>query len=269
MAEWLDDYVKVNGINIHYHRTGRNLPSMLLLHGITDNGLCWSRVAGELQDRYDIIMMDARGHGCSDGISGAFSVPILADDAAGVIKELGLEIIIVWGHSMGAITAATLAANYPELVKAAILEDPPLDAHFKSLPPEIKEGIKRDNLLVKSMSSQDRLAWAVKQNPNWHEGEIGPWIESKVQVDPSILDQFGKFHEDPWQDVFKRIQCPGLLLTADPEKGAIVKPKTAKQAVDFWSQGRVVRIEGAGHCIHRDRWNESMQAVREFLARLD
>jgi pimeloyl-ACP methyl ester carboxylesterase len=269
MAEWVDAYTSANGIKIHYHRTGGDFPPILLLHGITDNGLCWGRVARDLRERYDIIMTDARGHGSSDGISGAFSVPILADDAAGVLQGLGLEKTIVWGHSMGAITAATLAANYPELVKAVILEDPPLDADFKSLPPEIREGFKRDNLMVKSMSPEGRLAWALKQNPGWDRAEIGPWIESKVQVDPGILDQFGKFHDDPWQDVIKRIQCPGLLLTADPEKGAIVKPETAKQVVELWRQGEVVKIAGAGHCIHRDKYDESMQVVMDFLARLE
>lgn len=262
---WNEDTLVANGIKVHYQRTGGEKPPMLLLHGITDNGLCWSRVAEEFQYSYDIIMTDARGHGCSDGISSGFSIPILADDAAGVIQSLGLGKTIVWGHSMGAITAANLAANYPELVKAVILEDPPLGADFKSLPAEIREGFKRDNLRVKSMTTEERNAWAVSQNPTWHEAEIGPWIESKVQVDINILDQFGAFHEDPWQEVFARIQCPGILLTADQELGAIVKPEAAKEAVELWKAGKVVRISGAGHCIHRDRYDKVIQVVKQFL----
>ena len=46
MTVWTEGYVQANGINIHYHRTGGDdKPAVLLLHGITDSGLCRSLVA--------------------------------------------------------------------------------------------------------------------------------------------------------------------------------------------------------------------------------
>ena len=38
------------------------LPLILAL-GITDNVLCWTRLAKSLELEYDIIIIDARGHG--------------------------------------------------------------------------------------------------------------------------------------------------------------------------------------------------------------
>src|SRR5437870_11942100 len=112
MTDWSEGEVYANGINIHYYRSdGSNKPSILLLHGITDNGLCWSRVAHELEGNYDVIMTDARGHGRSDGLAAGFSLTLLADDAAGVMRALSLEKPFLFGHSMGAITAAAVAAN--------------------------------------------------------------------------------------------------------------------------------------------------------------
>src|SRR5215467_10884388 len=127
MTDWSQGDVQADGITIHYYRTGGDdkKPSILLLHGITDSGQCWSRVAVDLEGSYDAIMTDARDHGRS-GSSTDFSIALLADDAAAVIRTLGLEKPYVWGHSLGAITAATLAAMYPDLVRAIILEDPPL-----------------------------------------------------------------------------------------------------------------------------------------------
>ena len=92
MTAWSEGNVQANGITIHYHRTGgNNKPSILLLHGVTDNGLCWSRVAHDLEGSYDVTMTDARGHGRSGGIATGFSTTILADDAAALIRALGLE----------------------------------------------------------------------------------------------------------------------------------------------------------------------------------
>src|SRR5689334_11621176 len=136
MTEWKEGQINANGITIHYYRSGGDKkPSILLLHGITDSGQCWPRVAVDLEGSYDTIMTDARGHGHS-GASADFSIALLADDAAAVIRALGLEKPYVWGHSMGAITAATLAAAYPGLVRAVVLEDPPLrdEPRFQETP---------------------------------------------------------------------------------------------------------------------------------------
>ena len=55
--------VVANGIKIHYYRTGGDKPPVVLSHGATDDGLCWTRVTLALEAEYDVIMPDARGHG--------------------------------------------------------------------------------------------------------------------------------------------------------------------------------------------------------------
>jgi N-formylmaleamate deformylase len=127
MSNWFEGDGRANGIKVHYHRAGApGKPALLPLHGVTDSGRMWVRVAHELEDDYDIVVTDARGHGQSDGPSGGFSLNLLIDDAPGVIQDLGLQKPYVWDHSMGAIIAARVVANDPELVRAAVLEDPPL-----------------------------------------------------------------------------------------------------------------------------------------------
>ena len=46
---WTNSYVTVNGDKFHYTRTGQgDKPAVVLLHGISDNGMCWLPVAREL-----------------------------------------------------------------------------------------------------------------------------------------------------------------------------------------------------------------------------
>ncbi len=59
---WNEGDVFANGIHQHYYRSGNEKPPFLLLHGLTENGLCWSRVAGAVEHEYDVVMVDARGH---------------------------------------------------------------------------------------------------------------------------------------------------------------------------------------------------------------
>jgi pimeloyl-ACP methyl ester carboxylesterase len=65
MSTWQTGSVEANGVLLHYTRTGGARPPLVLAHGFSDDGLCWSPVARELEDAYDIVMVDARCHGRS------------------------------------------------------------------------------------------------------------------------------------------------------------------------------------------------------------
>ena len=91
MLGWFPGDVVVNDVKIHYHRTGGNKPPVVLAHGITDSGLCWTRLARALEDEYDLIMIDARGHGLSDAPETGYTPEYHAADIAGLVQALGLE----------------------------------------------------------------------------------------------------------------------------------------------------------------------------------
>lgn len=270
MNTWYEGNVETNGITIHYHRTGNTgKPVLLLLHGITDSGRVWARVARDLHDDYDIVMPDARGHGQSDDLTSGFSIPLLADDVAGLITDLDLETPSIWGHSMGAITAATLAATYPALARAIVLEDPPLSFTAAAHNSASRERNAAEGSPAwpdfRTMSAEERLATAAALNPGWHADELAPWAESKAQFDPAVSQYLAEFQSYPWRDILAAIRCPTLLLIGDHREGSMVTPEAARDASTLLKQGQVKHIPGAGHNIHRDRYDETMQAVQALL----
>jgi hypothetical protein len=56
MSNWFSGDVDANGVRIHYYRTGGEKPPLVLSHGATDSGRCWTRVARDLESDYDVIM---------------------------------------------------------------------------------------------------------------------------------------------------------------------------------------------------------------------
>ncbi len=284
MSERVEGSALANGIQIHYSRCtppprktlpiGRTRPhlSVVLLHGITDNGMCWTRVVDALSKDFDLLMPDSRGHGFSDAPEMGYGVEDRAADVAGVIQSLGLDRPVLIGHSMGAETAIGAAATFPELVRAVILEDPPWPGRFWGSTPEERSDRAAqwgaDIRKQKALSKEILMAQARQQHPDWPEEELGPWAEGKQQVNPSVANMV-LAPRRRWSDYVRQAQCPILLITADPERGAIVNAQTVQDAALFWKNGRTVNIPGAGHNIHREQFDFYIRAVREFLSKID
>jgi N-formylmaleamate deformylase len=261
---WTAGQMETGGASLHYYRTGGERPALLLLHGITDSALCWTRVARVLERDFDVVMPDARGHGLSRSAGPDVTVWGLARDAAAVVEALAVGPTLVFGHSMGAITAAALAAERPDLVRALVLEDPPIEPGFH-FDPDFVKGWQADLAIWATLSPQERHARAAAENPGWDPSETDPLGDAKAAVDPAVLDFTGSAAAVDWSSVFSRIRCPGLLVTGDRSMGAIVSPQTAAATIRAWPAGRVAHVAGAGHCIHRDRWDEAMAPIRAFL----
>jgi N-formylmaleamate deformylase len=271
LAEWFNGFVASNGLRVFYHRTGQGStkPSILLLHGFTDNGLCWSEVARYLETDYDLIMTDARGHGHTEGPVNEIPTDLLAEDAAAVIQALGLGKPFVFGHSMGAMTAAALAAAYPDLVRAAILEDPPFFATTR-LAPEVNQRMddaksRRDTFLA--LAPAECFALNKANNPGWSDEEILHSVQAQIEYDPELLQPRLRPNNFVWREAIAQVKCPVLLITGDVEKGGLVTPETAQEATRLCPTCKVSHISGAGHCIHRDRFAETMQSVTNFLTK--
>lgn len=123
--EYSEGNVHVNGVKIHYYRTGVGKTPFVMLHGAADNGLCWMLVAKKLSIDYDIIIPDAWGYGLSDRLEPGSSPRVAIGETVRLINELDLSQPIIMGHSMEAGTAAGIATEHPELPRAVILKDPP------------------------------------------------------------------------------------------------------------------------------------------------
>ena len=284
---WREDAVIANGIRQHYYRTRGEKPTLILLHGFSENGLSWSRVAEALENNYDILMVDARGHGLSSGPETGYSQALLTQDIAELIEELGLHRPNLFGHSNGALTAAKVAANFPELVRAIILEDPPWAESSWQLP-ATNEGNEpwpgftawysswiAWHQALRTQTPAERIASSRKFLPpgalDWPEEELLPFLEAQARFNLDVL-KYVPFvpTRTPWQETVQRIACPILLLTGNPQRGAMVTPQEAQKITATWHKGQHVSFAEAGHMMHHEMQGEQfenfIQVIKAFLS---
>ncbi len=264
MTYWQAGRVATNGIMLNYYRAGEG-PSLVLLHGVTDNGMCWVPAADVLAADHDVILVDARGHGDSDKPPRGYTPDDHAADVAGLIEGLGLDRPILIGHSMGAQTAAVTAGLVPDLVRAAVLEDPPWVDMFATADAayEWRQNMIRWIEGLRLMTQQEIVAQQRERTPDWPDEQLPHWAASKLMVS---LDVFGDADSirRPWQEVAPKIKCPALLITADTERGALVTWETAAEVARL-ENFQTVHIPGAGHCIRWDQPAAYLSAVRLFI----
>lgn len=267
--QWNSHYIDSNDIRLHVTRAGvGNGRILICLHGITDNGLCWTRFAREMEDKFELVMVDARGHGRSDAPPSGYAPADHAADLKGLIDALNIERPILVGHSMGAMTIAQFLVDYPGVAQCAVLEDPPWV--LPEVAPFIVEGVAgwRAQLTIDQQRPVEAfLVEGRAQNPTWHEDEFLPWAESKKQVSLHAFDIISEESWRAWPTQVPRFQEPVLLLTADPSRGAIIQPDIAQQAATLSPNLHHVHIANAGHSIRRENLVGVVTAVIDFLSK--
>lgn len=265
-AGWTDGYVVANGIRIHYWRTGANTnkPPLVLAHGSSDDGLCWTNMAKEIQDSYDIIMFDARGHGLSDPPTPSDPPDVQVEDLAGLIKALKLERPILMGHSMGSASVAHFAAKYPDVPRAVILEDPGLvRPTTPPATPQPSVDERRATILARNNTPEATLvAGCMKNSPKWGQSECEFWAPSKRRHHPATVLSTPATRP-PMSELFPKITAPTLILKADAQ-GDLRKQN--EDVASRLPKGKIVHITGAGHNVRRENKAMTLEVLRAFLS---
>lgn len=259
--------VIANGIRLHVYHTDTGKTPLVFTHGITDNGLCFSPIAAQLEDEFEIVLYDSRGHGKSEAPQAKANTFDRAQDLAGLIHALGLSKPCLIGHSMGAVTVMLCAGLYPQLPGRIVLEDPP---PFEMLASVTEESLAahRQWRAFAAANKQKSIDQLIEQNrkdsPAWLETERLPWAQSKQQYSLTVFDE-GPVDLTLAKQTISQITCPALLLTADLLKGAMYPSALADDLVASLPSATHTHIPGAGHNIRRDQPAAFLQAVRSFL----
>ena len=119
--------VTVGPVQLYYEVRGSG-PPLLFIMGATGDAGHFATVAEQLADEFTALTYDRRGNSRSSRPRGwdTTTVEEQADDAAGLLRALELAPAAVFGSSSGAICALSLLVRYPELVRGAILHEPPM-----------------------------------------------------------------------------------------------------------------------------------------------
>lgn len=161
-------------------------PVVVALHGITANALSWGTVARQLAGRVTLVAPDLRGRAGSSGLPGPYGIAAHADDTAALTEALGVDRVVLAGHSMGAFVAALASVRHPERFGPLLLVDGgigfPAPTHLS--PDELMTAVIGPAMDRLSMTFADRAAYRAFWQA--HPAFAGAWsdeVDAYIQRD--------------------------------------------------------------------------------------
>ncbi len=279
--------VQNGAVTLHVGIAGdKTSPPLLLMHGITVSHETWDWFIPSLAQRYRVLALDLRGHGKSGRAPGDYQPQAYVTDAVAVLEELADGPAIVIGHSLGGMTGAALTQQRPDLVRAAILEDPPLSSMetgsaiqanplldafrlMRATVPELQKNNVPAAAIVGTMATMPSSSGQPMGQLIFAEA-IEVMARALLDLDATLLDPVldgtAKNSFDPAQP----IDVPTMILSADPAMpDALATPDVVNPILEISPQVEHRAIPGAGHLVHdglatRDGFVEQ---VEDFLDR--
>jgi pimeloyl-ACP methyl ester carboxylesterase len=272
MAIWRE--MTRDGVRLACRDFGGDGPSVVLLHGLAGHADEWTQTASWLIGRCRVIALDARGHGRSERLPFDVSRDSLVADAAFVVEQLRLQPVVAVGQSIGGLTALSLAASRPELVRGLVL----VDASPAGGSKEVDEAVSATARALREWpvpfrSRSEAQAFFAERfgaglaaeawTNGLEHGEDGWRPRFDVAVMAQTLRQ--AISSPSWGE-WGRIACPTLVVRAG---NGVVEPEIATEMIERLPGVRLVELVDAGHDLHLDRPDEWRETLSGFLDSID
>jgi pimeloyl-ACP methyl ester carboxylesterase len=246
-------------------------PDVLLIAGLSDPAEAWEAQLAGLADRYRVTAFDNRGAGRSTLLPEGFTVADMADDAAALLRSLGIGSAHVAGFSGGSVTAQELALRHPALVRSLVLQS------TWARPDEYFDAATRSWRWLSSAAPSERamleafFLWIYTARAH-NDGTVAQIIDEALAFPhPQSPDQFLR-QLDTWTahdalDRLHEIAVPTLVLAGGDDR--ITRPELGRAVADRIPGAEFHVQTGEAHQPFQERPEEWNATVDEFWTRVD
>jgi non-heme chloroperoxidase len=277
---------------------GSGVP-LVFLAGLGHTAHVFDEFAPALTERYHVLGITRRGFGASSQPDTGYNIRALAEDIRIVLDTLGLGPVVLIGHSLGGDELTLVARKYPLTVRALVYIEaaynrvtarkfmaqytspeselpPPTPADMKS-PEAYRAYYARVNGVVMPLSEIMALyRWtsdgkrSSSMTPSWIYGRIGESIQDPDYSDiriPAIAIYATQY---PVTELFIDYAARDSGTQRAMRRYHEASLQSDKLSRNYFrahmTNGRVVEISGAGHSVYITHAQETLAAIRAFLA---
>jgi pimeloyl-ACP methyl ester carboxylesterase len=258
-------------------------PALVMLHGGSGRWQLYSGMLAELAEGHHVYAPDLRGHGKSGWVPRGYTIRDYVEDIGSFLREVSGPAVLM-GHSLGGIIAVATTKACPDLVRALIVGDAPLDA--ATWGQYLRNGrgqLAAWRALSGGTHPVEEIERLLGDTPEGNStlreifGEGSPIIHELAERlylhDPEMLGMLIEDYENvaagyDMETVLPAIHCPVLLVQADPSAGGALTDEVVQRALPLLSEPTHKRFSGMDHMLLSDPQGPPMMAVIAFLSQL-
>jgi pimeloyl-ACP methyl ester carboxylesterase len=273
-------------VQLNYAEGPASGPPLVLLHGLGRRWQVFLPLIPPLSLRWHIFAPDFRGHGKSSRVVRGYCGPAYSEDIAQFLRERVAAPAVLFGHSLGGMSAMWVASHHPELVRALILGDnlivvrslqnPMYRTLFSSLRDLARSGGSAEQIaecigriLLPVAGSDDFVK--IRDLPGNDEAYLLSWARCVQQADPDTYEMtLDGSSLEGWdgEDILRGITCPTLLLQGNRELGGLMSDADVTLAKALLRHRTHVRFRNLGHALFIQQLEPVLRTVTNFLESL-
>lgn len=246
-------------------------PDVLLIAGLSDPVEAWTFQLDGLAERYRLTAFDNRGAGRSPLPPDGFTASDMADDAAALLRALGVTQAHIAGFSGGSATAQELALRHPELVRSLVLVSTWArpDAYFRTLTDTWKwlpEVAPSERAMLEAF-----FLWIY--TPRAHEnGTVGQIIEDALGFPHPQSPEAFRRQLDAWSahdtlDRLHAISAPTLVVAGEVD--VATPPRFGRVVAERIPGAEFVVLPGEAHQPFQESPEAFNALVDAFWSKVD
>ncbi len=276
-----------DGTPLYYERRGKG-PPLVFCYGLTCRMEHWRHQVAHFSDRYEVILLDYRGHHRSGSPLNERNLTLrwCAHDVEDLITYLQLERVICLGHSFGVPVVLEAAHALPQQIRGTVLICGSVVKPFRHM---FKIG-SMDNVFrlmsflyqyaPQTMSS----GWSYFTKQNW----LSYFLTARFGFNPSlsseedILSYLSGVHEAPFATFhslakdynsydgraqLEKIDCPAVIISGTDDM--ITPLYLQEEMAGLLPNAEIHRIDKGSHNSHMDRPEQVNAIIQEFFKQQD
>ncbi|MDO5656738.1 MAG: 3-oxoadipate enol-lactonase [Paracoccus sp. (in: a-proteobacteria)] len=254
--------ISANGCDLHYADQGEG-PALVFANSLGTDLRLWDALIPHLPGGLRLVRYDKRGHGLSEATPGPYSIDQLADDAAALIRALGLRDVVFVGLSIGGLIGQALALRHPDLLAGLVISNSAAKIGDAAMWNARVEAIRQGGIASISAPTMER------------------WFSPDFRATPAL---------GPWQRMMERqpvegyIACCQAIADADlrEQVGAIdlpvqviggsldgaTPPDLVRETARLIPGANYAEIKGAAHLPFVEASAEYAAILGDFLERI-
>jgi len=253
-----------DGVCVAYDVRGKGETTLVFLHCWSCDRSFWREQLDVFADEYRVVAVDLPGHGASGAERDVWTITGLGADVRAVVEKLGLDRVILIGHSMGGPVALEAARRMPRRVVGVVAVDTLHDAEFEYPEDAAQEMAKQFEADFEgTMDQAVRSMFPADADPVLVEWVIAKACEADQAAAVALLRDFPNFDV---QEALSAMRVPVRCVNAvpHPPRGFRTSVETNRKYADF----DAVLIDGVGHYLMLERPEEFNTKLRGVLDKL-